>query len=149
MKVSRRKFFKNLGGLIAASGLAHFNTAGSANASESKPIDQGKVGITWLGHGSFLFTSVKGRKKLLFYAIMELKSLQIRYLNYIMVGQIDVCVFFTLLVNIARQVYDLYNFIVVWEYHHLNRTLRIGTRNAEIVSFRHHGTGCPPSWRLM
>lgn len=65
MKVSRRKFIKSLGGLIAASGLTHFKAVESANASESKPIGQGKVGITWLGHGSFLFTSVKGRKILL------------------------------------------------------------------------------------
>ena len=65
MKISRRKFFKSLGGLIAASGLTHFKAVESANASESKSIGQGKVGITWLGHGSFLFTSVKGRKILL------------------------------------------------------------------------------------
>lgn len=65
MKVSRRKFIKSLGGLIAASGLTHFNAVESVNASESKPIGQGKVGITWMGHGSFLFTSVKGRKILL------------------------------------------------------------------------------------
>lgn len=65
MKVSRRKFIKSLGGLIAASGLTHFKAVESANASESKPIGQGKVGITWMGHGSFLFTSVKGRKILL------------------------------------------------------------------------------------
>jgi len=65
MKVSRRNFFKGLGGLIAASGLTHFKAVESANASESKPIGQGKIGITWLGHGSFLFTSVKGMKILL------------------------------------------------------------------------------------
>jgi L-ascorbate metabolism protein UlaG (beta-lactamase superfamily) len=65
VKVSRRKFIKSLGGLIAASGLTHFKAVESANASESKPIGQGKVGITWMGHGSFLFTSVKGRKILL------------------------------------------------------------------------------------
>ncbi len=62
MKFSRRKFFKNLGNLIAVSGLTHFNIAGLASASESKSISHGKVGITWLGHGSFLFTSVKGKK---------------------------------------------------------------------------------------
>ena len=65
MNVSRRKFFKSLGGLMVASGFTRFKAVESANASESKPIGQGKVGITWLGHGSFLFTSVKGRKILL------------------------------------------------------------------------------------
>ena len=50
---------------MVASGFTRFKAVESANASESKPIGQGKVGITWLGHGSFLFTSVKGRKILL------------------------------------------------------------------------------------
>ncbi len=59
-------------------------------------------------------SSAKGRKKLLFYTIMELKSLQFNYLNYIMVGQNDDCVITTLLVNIARQVNAPYNFLVVW-----------------------------------
>ena len=65
MKISRRQFFKGLGGLMIASGLSHFKITDSVMAAESKPIGQGKVGITWLGHGSFLFTSVKGRKILL------------------------------------------------------------------------------------
>ena len=65
MKISRRQFFKGLGGIIVASGLSRFKTTDSVMAAESKPIGQGKVGITWLGHGSFLFTSVKGRKILL------------------------------------------------------------------------------------
>lgn len=65
MKVSRRKFFKSFGGLILASGLSRFTSVESANASESKPLAQGKVGITWMGHGSFLLTSVKGRKILI------------------------------------------------------------------------------------
>ena len=65
MKVSRRQFFKGMGGLIAASGLSRFKPINSALASEQKSTRTGKVGITWLGHGSFLFTSVKGRKILL------------------------------------------------------------------------------------
>ena len=62
MKISRRQFFKGVGGLIAASGLSRFKTIGSAIAGEPKSTGKGKVGITWLGHGSFLFTSVMGKK---------------------------------------------------------------------------------------
>jgi len=65
MKISRRQFFKGMGGLIAASGLSRFKPIDSALASEQKSTRTGKVGITWLGHGSFLFTSVNGRKTLL------------------------------------------------------------------------------------
>jgi len=65
MRVSRRQFFKGVGGLIVASGLSRFKTLDSAMAGEPKSMHEGKVGITWLGHGSFLFTSVKGRKILL------------------------------------------------------------------------------------
>ncbi len=65
MKISRRQFFTGLGGLIVASGISRFKTIDSAMAAEPKSIGIGKVGITWLGHGSFFFTSVKGRKILL------------------------------------------------------------------------------------
>jgi L-ascorbate metabolism protein UlaG (beta-lactamase superfamily) len=65
MKISRRQFFKGMGGLIAASGLSRFKPIDSALASDQKSSRIGKVGITWLGHGSFLFTTVKGRKILL------------------------------------------------------------------------------------
>ena len=65
VRVSRRNFFKSLGGLAIASGLSHLMSADSAEASETKAIGKGKVGITWMGHGSFLFTSVKGRKILI------------------------------------------------------------------------------------
>jgi len=65
MKISRRQFFTGLGGLIVASGISRFKTIDSAMAAEPKSIGKGKVSITWLGHGSFLFTSVKGRKILL------------------------------------------------------------------------------------
>ena len=65
MKVSRRQFFKGLGGLIAASGLSRFKTTDSAMAGEPKSIGKDNVGITWLGHGSFLFTSANGKTLLL------------------------------------------------------------------------------------
>jgi len=65
MKVSRRQFFKGLGATIGMVGLHSFLKGEMAYAKEKSPIGKGKVGITWLGHGSFLFTSVKGRKILL------------------------------------------------------------------------------------
>jgi L-ascorbate metabolism protein UlaG (beta-lactamase superfamily) len=65
MKVSRRQFFAGMGGLVVASGLSRLKTIDSAMAGEPKTIGKGKIRIAWLGHGSFLFTSVKGRKILL------------------------------------------------------------------------------------
>jgi len=47
---------------MVASGLTRLGAGETAHAGESKPIGEGKVGVTWLGHGSFLFSSVKGRK---------------------------------------------------------------------------------------
>lgn len=65
MKISRRQFFKGLGGIIVASGISRFKNIDSAMAEEPRIAGTGKIGITWLGHGSFLFTSAKGRKILL------------------------------------------------------------------------------------
>jgi len=57
MSVSRRQFFKGLGAAMGMAGLRGFLKGGMAHAAENKPIGAGKVGIEWLGHGSFLFTS--------------------------------------------------------------------------------------------
>ncbi len=57
MGVSRRQFFKGVGAAIGVAGLHGFLKGGMAHAAEKKPIGAGKVGIEWLGHGSFLFTS--------------------------------------------------------------------------------------------
>ena len=65
MKVSRRQFFKGLGAAIGMVGLHGFFKSDITQAAEKKPIGEGKVGIEWLGHGSFLFTSCKGKKILL------------------------------------------------------------------------------------
>jgi len=46
-------------------GLHDFLKGEIAYASEKKAIGPGKVGIEWLGHGSFLFTSCKGKRILL------------------------------------------------------------------------------------
>ena len=64
MSVSRRQFFKGLGTVIGMAGL-HFFRGGMAQAAEKRPVSEGKVGIEWLGHGSFLFISCKGKKILL------------------------------------------------------------------------------------
>jgi L-ascorbate metabolism protein UlaG (beta-lactamase superfamily) len=63
--ISRRNFFKGFGSLIAAIGLSRIQAVSSAEAADSKELGQGEVGITFLGHGSFLFTSVSGRKILI------------------------------------------------------------------------------------
>lgn len=64
MGVSRRQFFKGLGTVIGMAGL-HFLRGDMAQAAERRPVSEGKVGIEWLGHGSFLFISCKGKKILL------------------------------------------------------------------------------------
>jgi L-ascorbate metabolism protein UlaG (beta-lactamase superfamily) len=65
MIVSRRHFLKGLGAAIGVFGLQRFVKGSIAHAVEKKPIGPGTVGIEWLGHGSFLFTSCKGKKILL------------------------------------------------------------------------------------
>ena len=54
-----------MGGMMMASGLSRFLTEDKAFAAETKALGKGTVDITWLGHGSFLFTSVKGRNILI------------------------------------------------------------------------------------
>jgi len=65
MTVSRRELFKGLGAVIGMAGLYGFLNSDTAEAAETEPIGDGKVGIEWLGHGTFLFTSCKGKKVLL------------------------------------------------------------------------------------
>jgi len=62
MGLSRRQFFKGLGGILVASGIYRFKNTNYAMAKESKTARDGKIGITWLGHGSFLFTSLEGKR---------------------------------------------------------------------------------------
>jgi len=45
-------------GMVSLQGFLEQNTA---NAIENTSVLDGKVGIEWLGHGSFLFTSCKGK----------------------------------------------------------------------------------------
>ena len=63
--ISRRQFFKGVGGVVAALGISRLKSIDCAMAAEPKAFGEGKIGVTWLGHGSFLFESVKGRKILL------------------------------------------------------------------------------------
>ncbi len=65
MKISRRQFFSGFGSFIAASGLSGLKLTNSAIAGEPENVKKGNASITWLGHGSFLFTSVSGKKILL------------------------------------------------------------------------------------
>ena len=54
-----------MGAVIGAAGLHSFMKIDMAHGVERKPVGAGKVGIEWLGHGSFLFTSCKGKRILL------------------------------------------------------------------------------------
>ena len=67
MGVSRREFFTGLGAVIGTAGLHGLLKANTAHGAEIErnPVGPGKVGIQWLGHGSFLFISCKGKKILL------------------------------------------------------------------------------------
>ena len=89
MKISRRQFVKVFGGLLAVSGLSLFKATDSAIASEKKPINKGKVGITWLGHGSFLFTSVMGRNILLDPWVKTNPKIPDKYRNLENFGNVD------------------------------------------------------------
>ncbi len=61
MEFSRRHFFKSMGAVIGMAGLHGLLKVDEAHAAEKSPAGQGKVGIEWLGHGSFLFTSCRGK----------------------------------------------------------------------------------------
>ena len=65
MEVSRRQFFKGLGAVVGVAGLHSFLKIDTAHGVEKKIVGAGKVGVEWLGHGSFLFISCKGKKILL------------------------------------------------------------------------------------
>ncbi len=65
MDFSRRQFFKGMGVVIGAAGLHSFMKIDAAHGVERKPVGGGVVGIEWLGHGGFLFTSCKGKRILL------------------------------------------------------------------------------------
>ncbi len=65
MNISRRQFFKGMGIAAAVSGLNRIVSPDSAHAYTKKPSGSKEIGIEWMGHGSFLFTSAKGKKILL------------------------------------------------------------------------------------
>ncbi len=62
MSLSRRDFFKGIGLMAGVAGVRQLVKMNAAWGSEGKAIGDGTVGIEWLGHGSFAFTSCKGRK---------------------------------------------------------------------------------------
>lgn len=65
MNVSRRQFFKGMATIIGAAGIHSLAKIDTAHGADSKPVGDGSVGIEWLGHGSFLFTSCSGKRILL------------------------------------------------------------------------------------
>lgn len=62
MTGSRRDFFKSLGAAIGMAGLHGLISDKPAMAEESRPMSKGEVGIEWLGHGSFAFTSCADKR---------------------------------------------------------------------------------------
>lgn len=66
MKTSRRNFFQSLGLTIGGIGLTAtaggVSTAGAEEPAREKKQGPGKVGVEWLGHGSFLFVSSEGKR---------------------------------------------------------------------------------------
>ncbi len=65
MKVSRREALKGVGAAVGVVALQTLAEPTAAGAAEKEPVGDGKVGIRWLGHGSFLFTSCKAKRILL------------------------------------------------------------------------------------
>ena len=61
MGFSRRQLFKTFGGTACAIGLMSLLKSKQAFAKERKQGSAGQVGIEWLGHGSFLFTTCSGK----------------------------------------------------------------------------------------
>jgi L-ascorbate metabolism protein UlaG (beta-lactamase superfamily) len=62
MGLTRRDFFKGLSAVLGIAGLSGLVGKSKAHANDKKPVGKGKVGIEWLGHGSFLFVSCTGKK---------------------------------------------------------------------------------------
>jgi len=62
MKLTRRNFFSGMGAIIGMAGLGNIIGTPSVFAGEPEPVVKGQVGVEWLGHGSFLFTSIRGKK---------------------------------------------------------------------------------------
>ena len=65
MIVTRRHFFKSLGTTLGVIGLYNHLKSEEAQAAAKGPLGKGQVGIEWIGHGSFVFTSCQGKKILL------------------------------------------------------------------------------------
>jgi L-ascorbate metabolism protein UlaG (beta-lactamase superfamily) len=65
MRISRRQFFKGLGAAIGMAGLKGLVKTKTSHAGEKRTFGNGGIGIEWLGHGSFLFTSCEGRRILI------------------------------------------------------------------------------------
>jgi len=62
MNILRRQFFTGMATIIGAAGIQSLTKIDTAYGANMKPVGKGKVGIEWLGHGSFLFTSCKGKR---------------------------------------------------------------------------------------
>jgi L-ascorbate metabolism protein UlaG (beta-lactamase superfamily) len=62
MSISRRDLFKGIGAGALATGLSYSAETHSENSKKHNKHRSKDIGIEWLGHGSFVFTSCKGKK---------------------------------------------------------------------------------------
>ncbi|WP_052813086.1 metal-dependent hydrolase [Desulfonatronum thioautotrophicum] len=66
MQTSRRQFFQSIGLAIGGIGLGTMAQTATAAQKQEMPTPKarkpGAVGLEWLGHGSFLFVSVEGKR---------------------------------------------------------------------------------------
>ena len=65
ISLSRRGFIKGVALMAGLAGMKKLTKPNEACAAGSKTLAKGDIGIEWLGHGSFQFTSCKGMKILL------------------------------------------------------------------------------------
>ncbi|MBN2139422.1 MAG: metal-dependent hydrolase [Desulfovibrionaceae bacterium] len=65
MGLSRRNFFKGLCAVAGLAGAGVLLGAKKSSAFKDSPVGRKEVGVEWLGHGSFVFTSCKGLRILL------------------------------------------------------------------------------------
>ncbi len=62
MPLSRRQFLKGLGITSVVAGLGSALQPPKAHGEDTSAVGNKSIGVEWLGHGSFIFTSAKGKK---------------------------------------------------------------------------------------
>ena len=86
---SRRQFIVGLGTALSVLGVQSILAPSAGHAGEKKKVTSGDVGIEWLGHGSFLFTSVNGTRILLDPWVSTNPKCPAKYRNIEGLGKVD------------------------------------------------------------